>query len=123
MVRTALFREFRDYVLTLPDVREVFPWGDIAFKVGGKMFAVTGEKADPFDVTVKLAESDREGALALPFIEPARYVGRFGWCTIHVENPRQLSAAKRWAKASYALISRRANGNRRKATRNGKSWK
>jgi predicted DNA-binding protein (MmcQ/YjbR family) len=119
--RDALFKSFRKYVLAFPDAREEFPWGDVAFKVGGKMFAATGEKGDPFSVTVKLAEHDREGALALPFVEVARYVGRFGWCTIHVKNTSQLAAAKKWAKASYALVLKRTNGSRRRAHRNGAS--
>jgi predicted DNA-binding protein (MmcQ/YjbR family) len=115
-----LFNSFRRFVLAFPDVREVTPWGDVAFKVNGKMFAVTGEAKDPFSVTVKLGEADREGALAFPFVDVARYVGRFGWCTIYVKNARQLGAAKKWARASYALIARRANGNRlRAAHRNG----
>lgn len=117
MPRQVLFRSYRAFVLSLPDVTEEFPWGDIAYKTGGKMFAVTGDAKDPFSVTVKVPDADREGLLSLPFAEIARYVGRFGWCTLHVKQPSQLSAAKRWTQVSYDLIAKKARGNRRNGRR------
>lgn len=92
-----------------PDAVLEHPWGEFAFKVGGKIFVITGE-GSPLRLTVKAKPEDQEALCTHPAIERAAYVGRFGWVTVTVRNKETLRLAFDLVDASYALVARRAKG-------------
>jgi predicted DNA-binding protein (MmcQ/YjbR family) len=96
----------RAFALRFPASREDHPFGPEAhvFKVGGgsTMFAILGD-GPPATVTLKLTREEREVALELPFVTEARYVGRYGWVTVTVEDEHGLDAACEWIRESYWL--------------------
>lgn len=78
---SARLSRVRKICLALPETSEQETWGDVTFRVAGKMFAITGYdakgmtvKATPEDQTVLVASS--------PHIEIASYVGRYGWVSL-----------------------------------------
>ena len=52
------------------------------FKVAdNRMFAAMSEADGAVRLTVKLTAEEREIAMLLPYVEKAKYVGRYGWVT------------------------------------------
>jgi predicted DNA-binding protein (MmcQ/YjbR family) len=79
----------RELALELPETYEDSPWGHPVFKVAdNRMFA---------------AMSEADGALRLPYVERAKYVGRYGWLTAVVRDDESLEAALEWLRESYWL--------------------
>ena len=66
------------------------------------MFAILGD-GPPVTVTLKLTREEREVALEMPFVSEARYVGRYGWVTVRIEDADCLEAALEWMRESYWL--------------------
>lgn len=94
----------RALALSWPETYEDEPWGHPVFKVGdNRMFAGMGVDAGGVTLTVKLTPEEREIALSLPFVEKARYVGRYGWVTASVTDRESLDAALEWLRESYWL--------------------
>ena len=79
-------RALQAHCLALDGAWEDYPWGDVVFKVGAKMFAATGASL-PVRVTVKATKDDAAVLAGLPIVAPARYIGRHGWVTITVAEP------------------------------------
>jgi len=97
--------------LALDGAWEDYPWGDIVFKVGAKMFAATGASL-PLRVTVKATKDDAAALAGLPGVEPARYIGRHGWVTITVADAARLDLARDLIVASHALVAPRSHPRR-----------
>ncbi|MBV6459150.1 MAG: hypothetical protein HONBIEJF_02293 [Fimbriimonadaceae bacterium] len=94
--------KIRELCLGMPGAFEDHPWEEIVFKVGGKIFAMTGESASRVSLASTL---ERQSQLVLhPCIEVAPYVGRFGWVTIDVEDAEGMSIAEDLICDSYQLI-------------------
>jgi predicted DNA-binding protein (MmcQ/YjbR family) len=94
----------RDLALSLPETYEDSPWGHPVFKVGdNRMFAAMSEERDRVRLTVKLTPEEREIAKLLPYVEKAKYVGRYGWVTAEVADEEALEAALEWLRESYWL--------------------
>ena len=94
----------RGLALSWPRTYEDEPWGHPVFKVGdNRMFAGMSVGADGVLLTVKLTAEEREAALSLPFVEKARYVGRYGWITARITDEESLQAALEWLRESYWL--------------------
>lgn len=74
----------RGIALGLPEAVEQETWGDVTFRVRGKMFAITGYEAT--GVTLKATPEDQEALVAAdPAITVAAYVGRFGWVSVALD--------------------------------------
>jgi predicted DNA-binding protein (MmcQ/YjbR family) len=101
---TSHTKAVRSLALSFPEAREDHPFGPEAhvFKVGGgsRMFAIMGD-GPPVRVTLKLTKEEREIALTRPFVSEAKYVGRYGWVTVTVEDADCLQAALEWVRESY----------------------
>ena len=96
--------ELRSLALSLPEAYEDEPWGHPVFKVAdNRMFAGMSETDRGVLVTVKLTPEEREIAQLLPYVERARYVGRYGWVTATVSDAESLAAAREWLLESYWL--------------------
>jgi predicted DNA-binding protein (MmcQ/YjbR family) len=94
----------RALALSWPMTYEDEPWGHPVFKVAdNRMFAGMGLGEDGVYLTVKLTAEERDVALSLPFVEKARYVGRYGWVTAHVTDDESLEAALEWLRESFWL--------------------
>lgn len=96
----------RQFALAFPESREDHPFGPEShvFKVGGgsSMFAILSD-GPPVAVTLKLTREERQVALEMPFVSEARYVGRYGWVTVRIEDEHCLDAALEWMRESYWL--------------------
>ena len=69
------------------------------------------EHEDPVRLTVKLDPEEREAALTQEFVSVARYVGRYGWVTVHVVDDDVLTMALDWVAESWwlkATVAQRA---------------
>jgi predicted DNA-binding protein (MmcQ/YjbR family) len=101
--RTAEGR-IRELALSLPEVYEDSPWGHPVFKVAdNRMFAAMSESDGAVRLTVKLTAEEREIAMLLPYVEKAKYVGRYGWVTAVVRDEESLESALEWLRESYWL--------------------
>ena len=97
-------QRIRSLALSFPQTYEDSPWGHPVFKVGdNKMFAGMNVVDDVVKLTVKLTPEEREVALMLPFVDVARYVGRYGWVTANISDEETLAAALEWLRESYWL--------------------
>jgi predicted DNA-binding protein (MmcQ/YjbR family) len=100
----ALAESMRELALSLPETYEDEPWGHPVFKVAdNKMFASMSVGEECVLLTVKLTAEEREIAHLLPFVTYARYVGRYGWITAHVDDEESLDCALEWLRESYWL--------------------
>jgi predicted DNA-binding protein (MmcQ/YjbR family) len=96
--------EIRTLALGLPEAYEDSPWGHPVFKVAdNRMFAAMSEVDDAVRLTIKLTAEEREIAMLLPYVEKAKYVGRYGWVTAVVRDEESLDAALEWLRESYWL--------------------
>lgn len=96
--------EVRRLALGFPEAYEDSPWGHPVFKVAdNRMFAAMSEADGALRLTVKLTAEEREIAMLLPYVEKAKYVGRYGWVTALVRDEESLEAALEWLRESYWL--------------------
>ena len=101
--------EFRVYCLSKPLVTEEFPFDEttLVFKVGGKMFALTGLDDPEFKVNLK-CDPDRSVLLREEYesIRPGWHMNKKHWNTVHVDGsfPEQLFFEL--IDHSYALVFR-----------------
>jgi predicted DNA-binding protein (MmcQ/YjbR family) len=97
----------KKFAASLPEVREDFPWGHSAFKVGGKAFLFMASEQGDLSLSVKLPHSGLM-ALSLAFAEPTGYgLGKSGWVTARFQ-PKQAPPAallERWVEESYRVIA------------------
>ncbi|MBD0348779.1 MAG: MmcQ/YjbR family DNA-binding protein [Thermoleophilia bacterium] len=96
--------ELRALALSLPETYEDEPWGHPVFKVAdNRMFALLSDDGEVVSLTVKLTPEERQIAMLLPYVERARYVGRYGWVTATIADDESLAAAREWLLESYWL--------------------
>ena len=100
------FSAIQQHCLGFPGATEDYPWGDIAYKIKGKMFACV-DKAMPMQVTVKADPADADTLVQNPAITRASYVGRYGWVTIRIEETPTLELALGLIEMSHALVRKR----------------
>ena len=97
----------KKFAASLPEVREDFPWGHSAFKVGGKAFLFMATEKGELSLSVKLPQSSLM-ALSLPFAEPTGYgLGKSGWVTARfkAKGKPPVAVLERWIEESYRTIA------------------
>jgi predicted DNA-binding protein (MmcQ/YjbR family) len=103
--------EIKAYCLDLPDAWEDYPWGDIVYKVGTKMFVGLGTQT-PVTVTVKATPEDAAVLVQFPHISVAPYVGRYGWVSVVVEDDAALDQMLALISMSYDLVRKGSRARR-----------
>ena len=96
----------REYCLSLPHVTEDMPFGPdtLVFKVGGKIFLLTGLDG-PFSINVKC---DPEYAVTLreehSAIRPGYHMNKTHWNTIDIDGSLNDEFLRNMINHSYALV-------------------
>ena len=109
-------RELQAYCLSFDGAWEDYPWGEIVYKVGKKVFAFTGASADSAGATVKATQEDAEALTLLPNIKRAAYIGRHGWIHVEIHGEDELPFLKDLIAASYELVAPKRRRAAKKAT-------
>ena len=97
----------QQYCLGFEGAFEDYPWGDIVYKVGKKMFATLHGEAAGISTTVKALPDDAAFLIDLPHIERAPYIGRYGWVTVRITDEATLDHARDLIAVSYELGTRK----------------
>jgi predicted DNA-binding protein (MmcQ/YjbR family) len=91
----------RKHCLAKTGALEDYPWGDVVWKVGGRLFAIWGGET----VCVK-STLDKQASLVMhPAIKVASYVGRYGWVAVAVSNDETLDLAIDLIDESYEMVA------------------
>ena len=99
--------ELREYVLSLQNVTEGFPFGEdtLVFKVNDKIFLLTSLTSSPLSFNVKCdpdyAEELRE---QYPSILPGYHMNKKHWNTILVDGTLTKKQLKKFIEDSYLLV-------------------
>jgi predicted DNA-binding protein (MmcQ/YjbR family) len=112
--QTHYAEDIRAYCLDLANAWEDYPWGDIVYKVGPKMFAALGASDGVTSVTVKATPDDAEVLVQMPHITVAPYVGRYGWVTVAVQDEDALDQVMALISMSYDLVRRGGSRKRQR---------
>jgi len=103
--------ELRDYVLSLKDVKESFPFGEdtLVFKTNNKIFLLVSLSSSPLQFNVKC---NPEKAIELreeySSILPGYHMNKKHWNTVIVDGTLSQSQLKGFIKDSFDLIAKKS---------------
>lgn len=112
MTEDEAYARVREHCLAKECATEEYPWGDVIWKVRGKIFAGSSDGSN--QVTVKATPEEQSTLIEHPAIEVAKYVGRFGWVTITVRNKRTLDLTLELIDRSYQSLASGRKARKRK---------
>lgn len=108
--------ELRDFILSLKDVEECFPFGEetLVFKTNSKIFLLVSLSAVPLQFNVKC---DPEKAVELrenyASVIPGYHMNKKHWNTIIVDGSIPRNELKEFIKDSHSLVSKTVKKNKR----------
>src|SRR6185312_3096874 len=106
--------DLRDYVLSLKNVEESFPFGEdtLVFKTNNKIFLLVSLSSSPLQFNVKC---NPEKAIELreeySSILPGYHMNKKHWNTIIVDGILSQSQLKSFIKDSYELVAKKSAKN------------
>lgn len=104
----------QQYCLGFEGAFEDYPWGEVVYKVGKKMFATLVGGPEGLRMTVKTTHLDAEMLTGLPHVARAAYIGRYGWVTVSIRDEATLDHARELVAASYEQVApKRQRGRER----------
>jgi predicted DNA-binding protein (MmcQ/YjbR family) len=99
--------DLEKFLLALPGATLSIQWGnDRVFKVGGKMFAVTGpHESKPGGLSFKASDESFRILTEVEGIKPAPYLARAQW--IYLDKPTRLPAKelKAYLTRAHAIVA------------------
>jgi len=105
----------REYCLSKPGAEETLPFGPdtLVYKVGGKVFLLTGLDSDEFRFNVK-CDPDRAIELReeFPCVLPGWHMNKKHWNTIVVDGSVYSKQLKEWIDHSYELVAGKKKKNK-----------
>ena len=107
MTQDEAYARVREHCLAKEAATEEYPWGDVIWKIRGKIFAGSSDGSN--QVTVKATPEEQATLIEHPSIEVAKYVGRFGWVTITVKSKKTLALTLDLIDHSFDHIDAAAN--------------
>ena len=97
--------DLRDHCLSFPGATEDIIWGsDLCFCVGEKMFAVTSADSNSGGLSLKCTPDSFAEMTERPGVEPAAYVGRYGWIHVKTLDTVPEGELKTLIERSYQLV-------------------
>lgn len=99
--------DLRRRLAALPGAAEAYPFklAVRVFKVGGKMFAVTGLDDDPACVTLRGDPNDNEADRAeYPAVRPGYHMNKRHWNTVTLDGSVPDEVLTEMIRASYAIV-------------------
>jgi predicted DNA-binding protein (MmcQ/YjbR family) len=104
----ALRQRFLKAAASYPEAYEDRPWGEVVYKVKGKVFVFCGMPQESgLSFSVKLPQSSG-AALMMPFAEPTGYgLGKAGWITATISAKDKVPEALllEWLEESYRAVA------------------
>ena len=111
------FEKFRRLCLTMPEAEEVETWGEVTFRIRGRIFAIGSSEGR--SVSLKASLDDQAGLVAMDpkTFSVAAYTGRFGWVRVRlsglgVEMGERL-VRNAWERTAPRRLLRLQNARRR----------
>ena len=99
--------ELREYCLSKPGSADSYPFGPgaLVMKVGGNLFAIIADEADPLTVSLKC---EPEIAVMLrshfPAVGPGYHLNKKHWNTVTLDGTVPKREVKEWIDDSYDLV-------------------
>jgi len=99
--------EIEKFCLALPGATLSIQWGEErVYKVGGKMFAMTGPQNDrPHHLFFKAGETSFHILTQLPHIIPAPYLARAHWVYLERLDALNAKELKAYLERAHALVA------------------
>jgi len=99
--------EIEKFCLALPGAALSIQWGEErVYKVGGKMFAMTGPKNErPHHLFFKAGETSFHILTQLPHIIPAPYLARANWVYLERLDALNAKELKAYLERAHALVA------------------
>ncbi len=95
----------RRFCMKLPHTTEEVLWGgDLVFKIGGKMYAVTVLEPGPLCLSFKCTPETFAELTERPGIIPAPYSARYHWVALESEDALPAAEIKRLIGESYEMV-------------------
>jgi hypothetical protein len=78
------FERFRRLCLAMPEAEQIETWGELTFRIRGRIFAIGSPEGR--SVSIKASLDDQAGLLAMDpkTFSASAYTGRFGWVTVRL---------------------------------------
>ena len=95
----------RKFCMAMPHTTETVQWGgDLVFKIGGKMYAVTALEPGAHWLSFKCSPDDFAELVEREGVIPAPYLARAQWVALQTEDTLPAAELKRLLRDAYALV-------------------